>query len=358
MGKFKVKYMVARPQKGGHVLYYWEPKKKFQQLGGFKTRALGKELASAITQAEIFNSELDAWRKGIIAMPAPKRGTVSWLIEEYRKDEAFTLLAPSTRREYERQIDKLADIFGDLPAAKITRQHAKQFYHTFSKRRRQAKYAVQVARLVFKTGKDIGLFSDNPFEKMNIKSNPPREQIWLPDEIEAFIAKAIELKRPGIAMAVRLGADLGQRQGDILTMTWNQYDGQFISLRQSKTKAKVVIPCLTSLKQMLDTTTREATVMVINDKSKSPYPARYFKQLFRDTANEAGIRKELQYLDLRRTAVVRLAEAGCTVPEIASITGHKIDHCQKIVDTYLPKTRKLAENAILKLEKSKVGDKS
>jgi hypothetical protein len=57
-----------------------------------------------------------------------------------------------------------------------------------------------------------------------------------------------------------------------------------------------------------------------------------------------------RFQDLRRTAVVRLAEAGCTVPEIASISGHDIDYCQRIIDTYLPRTRKLAAAAIEKLE--------
>ena len=32
--------------------------------------------------------------------------------------------------------------------------------------------------------------------------------------------------------------------------------------------------------------------------------------------------EDLWFMDLRRTAVVRLAEAGCSVPEIAAINGH------------------------------------
>jgi hypothetical protein len=41
-----------------------------------------------------------------------------------------------------------------------------------------------------------------------------------------------------------------------------------------------------------------------------------------------------------------LAEAGCTLPEIVSITGHTLRRAQDILDKYLARTSKLAESAI------------
>ncbi len=75
----------------------------------------------------------------------------------------------------------------------------------------------------------------------------------------------------------------------------------------------------------------------------------FFRHEFRRIANIAGL-SELQFLDLRRTAVVRLAEAGCTVPEIAAITGHQLDRTARILETYLPRNGTMAEAAIRKLE--------
>ena len=45
-----------------------------------------------------------------------------------------------------------------------------------------------------------------------------------------------------------------------------------------------------------------------------------------------------------------LADAGCTIPEIASITGHSPRTVQRILDKYLARTGKLAANAIAKFE--------
>ena len=56
-------------------------------------------------------------------------------------------------------------------------------------------------------------------------------------------------------------------------------------------------------------------------------------------------------MDLRRTAVVWLAEAGCEIPEIAAITGHSLNRTSAILEVYLPRNTKMAQNAIAKLSK-------
>jgi hypothetical protein len=56
-------------------------------------------------------------------------------------------------------------------------------------------------------------------------------------------------------------------------------------------------------------------------------------------------------MNLRGTAVTRLAIAGCTEPGIASITGHTLGDLRSILDAYLHSDQALADNAIRKLEK-------
>ena len=55
--------------------------------------------------------------------------------------------------------------------------------------------------------------------------------------------------------------------------------------------------------------------------------------------------------DLRGTAVTRLAMAGCTEAEIATITGHSLRDVRAILDMhYLARDPALGESAIRKLE--------
>ena len=60
-----------------------------------------------------------------------------------------------------------------------------------------------------------------------------------------------------------------------------------------------------------------------------------FNERFRRIAEHAGI--DAQARDLRRTAMLRMAEAGATVPQIASVSGHSIEATQRILETYLPR---------------------
>lgn len=63
----------------------------------------------------------------------------------------------------------------------------------------------------------------------------------------------------------------------------------------------------------------------------------------------------LEYRDLRRTAVVSLGELGIEDNLIAAITGHQLDHTKKILETYMPRTTKMAGRAIaLQRERSNV----
>ena len=68
--------------------------------------------------------------------------------------------------------------------------------------------------------------------------------------------------------------------------------------------------------------------------------------------DDAGRNSRLTFHDLRGTAVVTLARAGCNEVEIYSITGHKPSDVQAILTAhYLPRDAEVARNAIAKLNR-------
>jgi hypothetical protein len=72
---------------------------------------------------------------------------------------------------------------------------------------------------------------------------------------------------------------------------------------------------------------------------------------FRTSWSKARDRAGLTFHDLRGTAVVRLAIAGATVPQIATFTCHSLKDVEAILDAhYLGRDIQLAEAAVLKLE--------
>jgi integrase len=168
-------------------------------------------------------------------------------------------------------------------------------------------------------------------------------------DVDRFCATAINADRRSVAVAVRLAVNLGQREGDILRLTWAQHDADGFKIRQRKTGAHIQVPVAAELADALASTPKTSTSIVVSEITKGPYKADNFRAVFADIRKRAGI-ADVQFMDLRRTAVVRLAEAGCTVPEISAITGHSVDTTQKILEVYLPRTSTMAKHAIAKLE--------
>jgi integrase len=156
----------------------------------------------------------------------------------------------------------------------------------------------------------------------------------------------VELQR-----ALILALHTGQRQADLLNLSWNNYDGSTISLRQGKTKRRVDIPCTSALRRMLDGLDRD-TNLVLTTKTKLPWKARYFKAQWEAATKAAGI-SDLHFHDLRGTAITLLAQAGCSTPQIAAITGHSLKTVTTILDKYLARTPALAEGAVMLFENAK-----
>jgi integrase len=81
-------------------------------------------------------------------------------------------------------------------------------------------------------------------------------------------------------------------------------------------------------------------------------PPHTFRDYSRQPSEVGGIVmvSGVTFHDLRGTAVTRLVKFGCTVPEIANITGHSLRDVHAILDSnYLARDPALAESAIRKL---------
>jgi len=166
------------------------------------------------------------------------------------------------------------------------------------------------------------------------------------DDEANFLAKAPE----HLHLPLILALWTGQRQGDLLRLTWTAYDGACIRLRQSKTGARVVIPVGAPLKAALDKAAKVST-LILNSSDKRPWTQDGFRASFRKAQKKAGV-IGVTFHDLRGTAVTRLALAGCTEAEIATITGLSLRQVRSILDAnYLHRDPALAESAIRKLER-------
>lgn len=263
----------------------------------------------------------------------------------YKKSLEWQQLAPRTRKSYDEIIKLLDDCIPEkAPVAQITRQVVIAIRDKFADRPRTSVYTLQVLSVMMRYAADINLIDRNPCAGVRKPSLKSRTAIWDDESIALVLSCSDNI----IITAFMLALHTGQRRGDVLRLTWAQYDGQAFAIRQSKTGAAVHVPVTRQLKQHLDALKKQSTHIVL-DASGKPTSDNAFRIRWEKMRSKLGL-EGLQFRDLRRTAVVNLAEAGCTVPEIAAITGHKINETQKIIETYWVPTRLQAQAAITKLD--------
>ena len=281
-------------------------------------------------------------------------GTVNGLIRDYSLSPEFERLAESTRKEYRRMLTRVEETFGDMPLAALEDPRVRHDFMSWraevakASGNREADNRLSVVSAMLSWGRENGVIFTNHIAGFRRLHKVDRSQlIWLPEQIDAFMKVApVELQR-----ALILALHTGQRQGDLLRLTWSNYSSGMISLRQGKSGRMVEIPCTAALRRMLEGIDRNAAV-ILTTKTGRPWKPRYFKAQWEATTKAAGI-TELHFHDLRGTAITMLAEAGCSTPQIAAITGHSLKTVTTILDRYLARTRVLAGEAITLLENAK-----
>jgi integrase len=185
------------------------------------------------------------------------------------------------------------------------------------------------------------------------------DKIWSERQVAQFCRSA----PPHLVVAFMLALWSGQREGSLVKLRWSAYDGQCLTVEQEKNRRNqppkvVVIPVRGPFKEFLDQLESQAGVnglcaderhqrhIVLNRRGKPWASAASFATGFGRISDGLGI-EDRTFHDLRGTAVTRLARAGCTIPEIAAITGHSLKTVHAILDKhYLHRDIILAEQAM------------
>ena len=281
------------------------------------------------------------------------QGTLLSVLQAYQQSENFCGLADETRRGYRLIIVRIEKEFSDFPLSALTDRRTRGVFMIWRDKvavasgRRMADYAWAVLARVLSWGLDRGLVLANPCARGGrLYRGSRREDIWTTADEATFLERAPSR----LHLPLLLALWTGQRQGDLLRLPWSAYDGKHIRLRQSKTGARVVVPVGAPLKAALDSVPKVSPIILVNSNGK-PWSSPGFRAAWARACCAAGI-TGLTFHDLRGTAVTRLALVGCTVAEIASVTGHSLRDVHMILDAhYLARDPALAENAIRKLER-------
>ncbi len=278
---------------------------------------------------------------------APSPTNLSTLITLYRGSSDFRRTKLGTRHEYDRYLDKIRTKFGPLSLNDLqqpsTRGVFKEWRDSLADKPRSADFAWMVLVRVLSFAKDRGMISVNIAERGGrLYRSTRRDRTWSDADVAAFEAVA----PPGMRLSIRLALWTGQRKGDLLRLTWRDFDGSNLRFIQSKTKARVLVP-MGGLADVLRS--QSGSGAILRNSRGAAWTSDGFNTSWRKCCTKAGI-TDLTFHDLRGTAITRMALAGCTVPEIAAVTGHSLKDVETILDIhYLGGRAELAASAMRKM---------
>lgn len=321
-----------------------------------------------------------AYEQAAVSTPAsllaagPAAGTFDALAAAYYRSSNFLDLKPSTQATYRREIDRWCEEHGKKRVTHLHRRHIrdqmaarfsgvalaeyerllakratpKSNSHGETRHPEAANNLLRVVRILcaFAVDDDPAWRADNP--ALGIRKFRMRGDgfvAWTEADIAKYLKHWPTGSRQRLALLLLLYT--GQRRGDVIQMGRQHLANDTIRVKQSKTGAQLIIPLHPDLRLVLEKQPKDGLTFLSTQYGKPFKDGASFGNKFREWCDAAGLEGRSAH-GLRKSAAVRLVEAGCTTKEVQAITGHaslrEVERYTKAAEQ-----EKLARQAIARL---------
>ena len=193
----------------------------------------------------------------------------------------------------------------------------------------------------------INWIAEDPTQGIKVKLPRTGEgyRAWGEEQIVAFRNRHALGTRQRLALELLLNT--AQRRGDAIRMGPQHVRNGKLHVRQQKTGVKLVLDIAPELQAAIDAMpSAERHLTFVVTPAGKPYLPEAFSHFFRKACEAAGLHGFSAH-GLRKAAMRRMAEAGCTVHEIVAWSGHQtlaqVAHYTRSVEQ-----ERLAEEAMAK----------
>lgn len=284
------------------------------------------------------------------------------IVDFYLHSDNFVRLKHSTQKTYSLQLKHILDTeiegkrLGDYKVRTLKARHTNQAYQKWlAAGVRTANYRKAILSTAWKYCMRFDIMENDPVRLIKTESDQPRKVRWTREQVQKFLDTAYsDFKWRSIGLIVHMSYDLAQRIGDIRVLTWDKinFDEKRIDFVQSKRGAEVHLPVSDNLISMLRVQQdaygfQEYVAPKPNPVAGKwlPYEVDQIDSAINAVKDEAKLPRNITAMDLRRTAITEMREAGADQLEIMQVSGHKNPGS---VTPYLVNTFTGAKNALAK----------
>ena len=253
----------------------------------------------------------------------PDHESFAWLVARYRKSAEFAALRPLTRLDYDNTLDLIVAELGEQPFALTTAPMIKAVRDELRETPRKAHKLKQMLSRLYSWANEEGLTEDGYNPAAKVKRLKTRQKAITPWS-EPEIARALDCSPAWLKTPLMLALYTGQRREDVVRMTWADFQGDFIRVRQSKTGEPLDIACHKVLRSHLSSIRTAFGGPIARNAKGKPFTANSLSQaLRRQIASMGGFPQDRSMHGLRYAAAARLDEAGCSLTEAVAVLGHR-----------------------------------
>lgn len=272
-------------------------------------------------------------------------GTINAAVALYLDSSTFMQFGDGTRALRRSILKQFCRLVGDKPIARLDRQYIDRLLQS-SPSPVVARTWLLALRPLLQWAVTAQMIAADP--SIGIKIKLPKTEghdTWSDEQIAQFEARHTTGSRERLAFALLLYT--GQRRSDVLRMGRQHVRNGILSIKQQKTGVEVDIPAHPELAAAIAACPNEHLTFLTTARG-APISEREFNRWFRAAVKAAGLPASCVPHGLRKACARRLAEAGCTVAQIAAITGHmtlkEIQHYTAAYDR-----KRAAKDAMAKL---------
>ena len=294
--------------------------------------------------------------------------TMLSLADYYLHSPQFLSLRGRTQKDYEYVISKVMSTpmrngksLGELKVDKVTVSDCKTAYQQWLDRGvRTANMSATISSLLFNLAEEFELVSRNPMRSVKKMQTKPRKVMWTADQVRLFCDTAYaEYKWRSVGLIVQMAYTFAQRIGDMRSLKWNNisFEERRLDLEQSKKRAEVHLPININMFRMLEQQHKDFGFQEFVAPHPFPRSGSYvnyndkeISYIVNQIKEKANLPKELTAMDMRRTAITEMVEAGVDTTQIMAVSGHNSPNSMR---PYIKHTFKSASNALDRRESYK-----
>jgi len=283
------------------------------------------------------------------------------MVEYYYRSQQYLALRSRTQIDYEYCLNRALGTkvsetksLGDVRLDKLSKAFCKFAYQEWLSRGvRTANITATTLSIVLNMAEELDYLIVNPMKAIKRMTEKPRKTMWTPDQVKTFLDTAYsDFKWRSIGLIVHMAYEFAQRVGDMRLLEWDNinFKARRLDLTQSKKRAEVHLPIEDNLYKMLQQQQEDFGFQKYVAPHVRPIGGAYraytnieVSPIVNEVKAVCGLPSELQAMDMRRTAITEMVEAGVDSTQIMAVSGHTNPNSMK---PYLRHTFTSANNAL------------